>query len=225
MISEHGKRVAEALNAAGFKDDGAITPQAAAERSLILELMTLLVRGHHPDAAPMIAQLHAGARGMTVRLRSLRLLLESDHPDAEPALTAFEHRFGSDPLAMDKWFAVQAATLRQDIPSRIAALEAHPAYQRLNPNRVRALLGSFCAGNLTGFHTADGSGYRLLTDRLAEIDPANPQLAARLAAGLRSWQIFDAKRQAQAKAAMNALFERDGLSPDLKDMLDRMLAV
>ena len=40
----------------------------------------------------------------------------------------------------------------------------HPAFSLSNPNRVRALIGSFAMGNLTQFHRADGAGYEFLAD-------------------------------------------------------------
>ena len=41
----------------------------------------------------------------------------------------------------------------------LKSLLGHPAFSVRNPNRVRALVGSFCNGNLAEFHAADGSGY------------------------------------------------------------------
>ena len=39
--------------------------------------------------------------------------------------------------------------------------------------------------NLLGFHRRDGAGYRLLADKVLELDRINPQVAARLLTALR----------------------------------------
>ena len=75
---------------------------------------------------------------------------------------------------------------------RVEALLAHPAFTWSNPNRVRAVLGAFAMANLLGFHRRDGAGYRLLADKVLELDRLNPQVAARLLAALGRWRRFDA---------------------------------
>ena len=45
---------------------------------------------------------------------------------------------------------------------------------------MRAVLGDVRDGNLLGFHRRDGAGYRLLADKVLELDRRNPQVAARL---------------------------------------------
>ena len=44
---------------------------------------------------------------------------------------------------------------------RVRSLMSHPAFSMLNPNRVRALVGTFASANQTGFNRADGAGLAL----------------------------------------------------------------
>ena len=60
------------------------------------------------------------------------------------------------------------------------ALQAHPAFSITNPNRIRALVGSFAGGNQTQFNRADGAGYDFVADFVLDLDKRNPQTAARL---------------------------------------------
>jgi len=60
---------------------------------------------------------------------------------------------------------------------------------------VRALIGTFAAANPLRFHAVDGSGYAFLADRILELDPINPQVAARLARNLSRWQHYNEQRQ------------------------------
>ena len=66
-------------------------------------------------------------------------------------------------------------------------LKSHPAFTISNPNRARSLISSF-SGNLPHFHALSGEGYRFLADCILEIDPLNPQVAARMVSRYRHWR-------------------------------------
>jgi len=92
-----------------------------------------------------------------------------------------------------------------------------------NPNRVRALVGTFAFANPTGFNRVDGAGYRLLADQILAIDPRNPQLAARLLTAMRSWRSLEPVRAEAAKAALGKVTGAKQLSADVADIVERML--
>jgi aminopeptidase N len=71
-----------------------------------------------------------------------------------------------------------------------ANCSTHPAFDLHNPNKVYALLNTF-GNNHVRFHAADGSGYRFLAEQIGELDPLNPQVAARLARRFDRWRKFD----------------------------------
>ncbi|MFN3547603.1 MAG: aminopeptidase N C-terminal domain-containing protein, partial [Mesorhizobium sp.] len=103
-------------------------------------------------------------------------------------------------------------------------LTRHPAYSPTNPNRVRSLVGAFSTANQTGFHRPDGEGYRFFADTVLEVERKNPQVAARLATALRSWRSLEPGRKALAREVLLRIASADGLSPDLRDIVDRTLA-
>ena len=125
---------------------------------------------------------------------------------------------------MDKWFTIQAMVPGASTVDRVRALTAHPDYSGNNPNRVRALVGSFASGNQTGFHRLDGAGYRLLADVVIDLQQKNPQLAARLATALRSWRSVEPQRQAKAREALLHIASVENLSTDVRDIVERTLA-
>ena len=84
------------------------------------------------------------------------------------------------------------------------ALLALPDFQ-LNPNRVRAVLGTLMRENLRAFHAVDGSGYRLLSERIQGLDAGNPQLAARLVEGLLGWRRLVPALGEKMRAALEDL--------------------
>ena len=101
---------------------------------------------------------------------------------------------------------------------------SHPDFSLTNPNRLRALLGAFANANLTCFHALDGSGYDLLTQVVLEVDPKNPQVAARLLSSLRAWRTLEPRRRALVEARLRDIVGRENLSADTRDIATRALA-
>ncbi len=135
----------------------------------------------------------------------------------------FRQRYADNPLAMDKWFSVQTQLPGELVPARVRALEADAAFTLKNPNRVNSLFGAWARNNPDGFHRADGTGYRLLAERLGQLDAINPQVAARLATAFNGWQRLEPVRRAAAKAAIATLAGQAGLSRNLTEIVQSML--
>ena len=117
---------------------------------------------------------------------------------------------------------VQATSRLPDTPGRVRALLTSPAFDIRNPNKVYALLRGFGA-NHRHFHAGDGSGYRLLAEQIAVLDPINPQVASRLARCFDRWKKFDVVRQGHARAALTALKQREGLSSNVFEVIQKAL--
>ena len=100
---------------------------------------------------------------------------------------------------------------------------SHPAFDAANPNRFRALVHAFCAGNPVHFHAADGSGYRFWADRMREVDPRNPEVAAHLAGVMAHWRRHDDARRDRMGAAMEAALAMPGVSRNTDEVLTRIL--
>ncbi len=168
------------------------------------------------------AQFDAGAN-MTEILAALGVLIDIDGPERAASLESFYRRWADDPLVIDKWFALQA---RSSLPGTIAAvrgLTAHPAFTRANPNRVRALVGTFSQANPLHFHAASGEGYGFLADEVLALDPPNPTTAARLVQPLGQWRRHDASRQALMRAELDRIIATPGLSPNTYEMVVKSL--
>jgi aminopeptidase N len=166
------------------------------------------------------------ADNMTDRFAALGLLVHrfAGTVQAKAALEAFEARYERNPLVMDKWFQVQATAPGDETLDTVRRLTSHPAYSWTNPNRVRALIGTFANSNQTGFHRRDGEGYRFFAETVLRLDEANPQLAARLATAMRSWRSLEPERQAAARSSLLTISTAAGLSRDLRDIVERTLA-
>src|SRR3954470_4946746 len=158
---------------------------------------------------------------MTDMIAGLAALTRMESPLRDTAFTHFHDRFKHDPLVLDKWMSLQAGSPPAETPVAVRALMQHPAFDIKNPNRVRALIGAFSANHLR-FHSADGSGYRLVGDVIRTLDPLNPQVAARLAGAFESWKRYDAARQALMQAELQAIHGLAGISPNLFEVTGKM---
>lgn len=207
-------------------DDGPFSPDAAsagrrALRNILLDYLSLL-----PKGAALAARHFEVATNMTDRAAALTVLAHrhDGSPEAIKALADFEARYGADPLVMDKWFQIQASVPGPRTVDTVRELTGHAAFSMANPNRVRSLVGTFASANQTGFHRADGEGYRFFTQTVLEVEKRNPQVAARLATALRSWRSLEPGRQAKAREALLAIAGAENLSADLRDIVERTLA-
>jgi aminopeptidase N len=206
-------------------DSGPYRPTAAAigRRSLKNLCLAYLALLETPEIGGICQALFERADNMTDRMAALTCLANCGMPQREAALASFHERYQADPLVVDKWFTVQATSVRTDTLEQVAGLLRHPDFTLKNPNRVRALVGAFAHGNPARFHEPTGAGYRFLADRVIELDPLNPQVAARMVAALSRWRRFDAGRQELMRAELLRIQAQAGLSRDVGEIVEKSL--
>lgn len=203
-----------------FRPDAASAGRRAL-RNTLLDYLSLLHGG-----AALAARHFQSATNMTDRAAALTVLAlrHGGSPETVKALADFEAKYATDPLVMDKWFQIQASVPGPQTIHAVRALTGHPAFSMANPNRVRSLVGTFSSANQTGFHRADGEGYRFFVETVLQVEKRNPQLAARLATALRSWRSLEPARQGKAREALLSIANTENLSADLRDIIERTLA-
>jgi aminopeptidase N len=119
---------------------------------------------------------------------------------------------------------LQARSSLPQTPERVRELTRHPAFERKNPNRVRALIGTFSQANQWRFHDGSGAGYVLLADEVIALDPLNPTTAARLVQPLGSWHRHDPARQALMRRELERVLATPALSKNTYEMVSKSLA-
>jgi aminopeptidase N len=172
---------------------------------------------------PLADEQFRRADNMTDAMAALGCLANADCPEREPALQAFYDKWHAEPLVVDKWLSVQAASRLPGTLERVRQLLCHPAFDLKVPNKVYALVRAFAA-NHARFHAADGGGYAFLAERVLELDRLNPQVAARMARGFDRWRKFDTRRQAHARAQLERIRDAEGLSRDVAEIVGKALA-
>jgi aminopeptidase N len=207
-----------------YRSDG----QSIGRRALRNVCLAYLAAGDRVEGARLAkaqfdsAQVGAGAN-MTDVLAALSALIDIDCPERAAALDAFYRRWEADPLVIDKWFALQARSALPGTIPAVRALTQHPAFTRANPNRVRALVGTFSQANHLHFHAASGAGYGFLADEVLLLDKPNPTTAARLVQPLGQWRRYDQPRQGLMRAALDRILGAPGLSPNTYEMVAKSL--
>ncbi len=167
------------------------------------------------------AQISA-ADNMTDRLAALMSLVNTGSKTAQQPLKNFYRDFKNEALVVDKWFSLQAVATHTDVAA-VRKLMTHPAFTLKNPNRARSLIFSFCNGNPSQFHAADGSGYAFWAEQVIALNKLNPQVAARLIRTLDHWKKYQPALKKQMQAALQKVAAIKGLSKDVQEVLVRAL--
>ncbi|MGE4535155.1 aminopeptidase N [Halomonas sp.] len=200
------------------------TPEQIARRSLKNVALAYLMAIEDEDGVALAREQFAADHNMTDVRHALTLLTHSSRDElSEPALKAFGEKWAHDPLVMDQWFAIQVTRPQADVLERVRFLMEHPAFSLKNPNKVRALIGTFAGQNRVNFHRLDGAGYRLLADTVIELNRLNPEIAARLVTPLTRWARFDESRQELMKAELERI-RAEELSPNVYEVVEKALA-
>jgi aminopeptidase N len=209
-----------------MKVPGLFTPDAASagRRALANAALDLALANGNADAVQRVVRRYHDSDNMTDRSAALASLVAAARPERVAALEDFHHRFKGDALVLDKWLAFEASVPAQETLDRVKALLHHPSFVITNPNRIRALVGTFAGANQTQFNRADGAGYEFLADFVIDLDKRNPQTAARLLVSFRSWRALEPKRRAAAEAALRKVAQVSDLSSDTRDIVTRTLA-
>jgi len=164
---------------------------------------------------------------MTDSVAAMSALNHSASSERTDVFQRFESRWRDTPLAMDKWFALQASRDARDTLQNVSALRSHSAYAGTNPNRIRSLIGSF-ARNWPAFHQSGerrpDSGYAFLAEQVLQIDRINPQIAARLVLAFNRWRRFDPVRSSLQRDALRRISEAPDISPDVLEIVTNALA-
>ncbi|MEJ8851114.1 aminopeptidase N [Variovorax rhizosphaerae] len=214
------------------QDTGAYRPDplSAGRRALsglALDNLCLAARASGDTVWPgKTLQRFKDASNMTDRFNALYALVSSGHALAQQALARFHAIFKGEALVIDKWFSLQAGAPDRggDVLPLVKQLMKHPDFSLKNPNRARSVIFSYCSANPGAFHRTDAAGYVWWSDRVIELDPINPQVAARLARALDRWSKLAEPYRSAAREAIARVAARPDLSKDTQEVVSRALA-
>lgn len=163
------------------------------------------------------------ASNMTDEIGALSTLVNSNSSFKEEAVKTFYSKWKHETLVMQKWLTVQAAASYDSTYETVLTLEKDPVYDRTIPNLVRSLLAQF-AMNKIQFNHPSGRGYKLIADRMLEIDKLNPQVASRLASAYKDYKRLPKNLKELMKPELERVLKSEGLSKNVFEIVSKILA-
>jgi aminopeptidase N len=203
-------------------------PEAAGRRSLKNICLDYLLQGEAESGAGAylidvgVRQYHE-ATNMTDVFAALRSIVNVSRTEGDKLLADFFEKWQDAPLVVDKWLTLQASCILPETLERVKRMTAHPAFSIKNPNKVRALIATFCSVNQSQFHGEDGAGYSFLVDIVLELNAINPQIAARMLTPLTMWRRYDLKRQNLMRLQLERVRNFKNISPDVEEIITKSL--
>jgi aminopeptidase N len=218
-----GRQLARLYDSLEINEAYAPTPDQVGKRALRNAALALLVRRNSKSDRERLQAHFDAATNMTDQAAALMLFAHSNMRGRTAVLERFYDQWQDDHLVMDTWFAAQATAPQPATLTRVKRLLKDPRFSATNPNKIRALIGSFAMQNPVQFARPDGAGFRFVTGEVVKIDRFNPQIAARLLGAFRSWRQFEPGRRKHAKDALRDLAAAPDLSRDVYEIAKRIL--
>ena len=195
----------------------------AGKRALKNKALEYLVHDSNGQGVERAYDQYLIANNMTDRWAALSCLNDIKCKQRGEAFDSFQTRYANETLVIDKWFAFEAKSALELALQRVKELLTHPNYDRKNPNRIRALVGTFAEGNAVGFHQRSGEGYTFVADQILEIDQFNPQVAARLASAFQKWTRYGEDRKNLMRKELLRMSGEESLSQDVREIVTKTL--
>ena len=204
------------------ESSSSLDAEAMAARALKNRVLKILSYLGERDVALLAKEQYDTALTMTERVAALDVLEHTDEEMAKEAFEEFYNRYKENTLVMNKYFALLASSLREDIVHRVHSLESDAVYDKKVPNLVRSLVGTFTR-NHKHFHAKDGSGYRFVADKILEMDSINPQMASNLCLAFKSYDKMNQENQKLMKWELERVVSTHSLSKNSFEIIEKIL--
>ncbi len=205
------------------KTDGEykIDPLSIGKRSLANTCLGILATLNDNAIEELIWNHFNNASNMTDEFSALALLRQYSEQYSEKASAHFINKWKDETLVVNKWFAVEASTSKEEIFERLETLENHELYDKTVPNIFRSVWGAF-SRNYPMFHHSSGKGYELIASRTLEIDRLNPQLAARVGGVFKDYSKLSTSNQALMKGQLDKILADKNISKNLFEIVSKI---
>ncbi|MFC3116890.1 aminopeptidase N [Cellvibrio fontiphilus] len=205
----------------------AATADAIAARSLKNVALAYLMLLNDEQFIHACENQYRTSNNMTDVMAALTQLVNSEaqmgQTIAQQALADFYARWQHESLVVNQWLTVQASCVLPNTLDKVKALQNHAGYDGKNPNKIRALIASFCNSNAINFHANQGAGYAFLADQIIQLNKQNPQIASRLLTPLTKWKKYNSTRQQLMRAQLERIMAEPELSKDVFEVVSKSL--
>ncbi|MDQ6967297.1 MAG: aminopeptidase N C-terminal domain-containing protein, partial [Mariprofundaceae bacterium] len=200
-----------------------LSDHAMQQRKLRNICLSYLIAQQDNDAMNLAYQQFQQAGTMTDQFAALSVLVNCDCEQRTLAIQSFEKQWSHESNVMDKWFSAQASSSRPDTLKHVQSLMSHPKFDIKNPNKVRALIGTFAMRNPNAFHAIDGKGYEFIAEQVLILDKLNPQIASRMVRAFMNWKHLEPTRQILMKQQLQRIADDKDLSNDVYEIVSKAL--
>ena len=192
------------------------------DRALFGKLLNYLILANS-KLGLNLAKSIAASENMTLSILGLKSLCLTNSEDSISYLNDFYIKWRDNSLVVEKWFEMMSTlNINGKGLNLTKSLLSHEAFEYKNPNKLRAVIGTFQRENVSLFHSNDGSGYKFISEQIAIIDKKNPQAAARLVIPLTRYNNYNYKRKEKMKKALKDIYNKN-VSNDLLEIIDKAL--
>ena len=200
-----------------------LSDEAMQQRKLKNVCLSYLLALQDKTAINLAYQQFQQATTMTDQFAALSVLMGCDCEQRRLAIASFEKQWSHENNVMDKWFSAQAASSLENTLQHVQSLMKHAQFDIKNPNKVRALIGTFAMRNAKAFHAIDGKGYAFVAEKILALDKLNPQVASRMARAFSHWKRMEPTRQALMQKQLQRIANTEGLSGDVYEIVSKSL--
>lgn len=201
------------------QDNYYIDPKSMGDRRLKNTCLSI-VSNAGCDYIDLVYNHFKSATNMTDQISSLATLIHHPSEETKAALDAFYEQWKTYPLIMNKWIGLQMLNKNESVFDSISELQKNPVYDDKNPNKCRALIGSFVS-NLPNFHHISGRGYAFLRKEIQRVDTFNPSIAARLSYGFKKYKKLDPIRKDLMRQELD-LLRSSSLSKNTSEIIEKI---
>ncbi len=220
ILQDGFKRLLDTIDLSGAYSPDAID---AGKRSLRNTALSYLAGLEDASTLALIKQQYHSADNMTDVMAALNIISQTQLPLRSELFDHFYLKWKHDHLVVDKWLMLNAVSPFEATVSHVENLMGHEAFSLTNPNKVRALIGTFANANPVAFNHPGGAGYDLVADVILKLDKINPQVAARLTGVFKSWRALESGRKSKSQQALLRLVDSGGLSQDTLEIAMKSL--
>lgn len=224
------KTIAEALEETLVEvyrsaDGAGIDPRsksAIALRGLRSQVLTYLTRLEKNEYVEWAYELYQQQRNMSEAVTALSALGWGVNNRWKEASEDFYSKWKEDTVVFNKWLAANAVRDDHACFEWLKELKNEAHFDIFNPNNVYSSYLIF-ADTSERFHHSSGDAYEFLTDRILELDPKNPQVAAGLLESFSQWKKYEPVRRELQKKQLERIMAVENLSKNSFEIASRAL--
>ena len=199
-----------------------LDPESIGKRSLKNTAMSYLASLQEKNIFEIIYKQFSNATNMTDEISSLAMLTLYENKFMKEALLSFYNKWKHETLVIQKWIAIQAMGPLDLTYNKVLELEKSDVYDSSVPNLVYSLFGVF-ARNHMQFNHSSGRGYKLIADKIVELDSQNPQIASSLATSFNYFKHLIPANQKLMQNELHKIVNTSNISKNVYEIVSKIL--